>query len=107
MLCAICRRDARGFGFAPALIGVHAPNVKLCSMRCMDLARRLKGMIDPNKHEEAALAAAAQAGGVFVELTGKTDLVSWTAEEWARLVDVIVTEFQDVLRRAYADDPPL
>lgn len=63
-------------------------------------------MIDPNKHEEAALDAAAQAGGVYVELTGKTDLVAWTAEEWGCLVDVIVTEFQDVLRRAYADDPP-
>ena len=106
MLCAICRRDARGFGFVPALIGVDAPSVKLCSVRCMDLARRLKGMIDPNQHEAAALAAAAQAGGVFVELTGKTDLVRWSAEEWDRLIDVIVTEFQDVLRRAYADDPP-
>ena len=63
-------------------------------------------MIDPNKHEEAALEAAAQAGGVYVELTGKTDLVAWTSEEWGRLVDVIVTKFQDVLRRAYADDPP-
>lgn len=106
MLCAICRRDARGFGFTPALIGVDAPSAKLCSMRCMDLAQRLQGMIDPNKHEEAALAAAAQAGGVFVEVTGKTDLMSWTADEWNRLVDVIVTEFQDELRRAYADDPP-
>ena len=63
-------------------------------------------MIDPNEHEEKALAAAAQAGGAFVELTGKTDLVSWTAGEWCGLVEVIVTEFQDVLRRAYANEAP-
>ncbi len=75
-------------------------------MLCVNVTKRLKGMIDTNKHEEAALAAAAQAGGVFVELTGKTDLVTWTAEEWGRLVDVIVTEFQDTLRRAYSEDPP-
>lgn len=63
-------------------------------------------MIDPNRHEAEALAAAAQAGGVFVELTAKTDLLAWSVDEWDRLVDVIVTEFQDVLRRAYADDAP-
>ncbi len=107
MLCAICRRDARGFGFAPHLIRVAAPTVKLCSMRCMDIAARLKGMINPNKHEAAALDAASQAGGVYVELLSRTDLTTWSEQEWGRLVDVIVTEYQDTLRRAYADDPPI
>ncbi len=106
MLCAVCRRDARGFGFVAALIGVEAPAVKLCSMRCMDLARRLKGVIKPNQHEAAALEAAAQAGGARVEAIGRTDLATWSAEEWAALIDVIVTAFQDHLRAAYADDPP-
>jgi hypothetical protein len=107
MLCAICRRDARGFGFAPALIRVEGPSVKLCSRRCQDLVARWKGMIDPNKHETAALAAAAVTGGEYVEAIGKTDLATWTVPEWATLVDTIVTAFQDSLRAAYADDPPL
>jgi hypothetical protein len=106
MMCAICRRDARGYGFAPALIRIDAPPVKLCSRRCQYIAGRLSGMIDPNKHEINALSAASVSGGSFVEKTGKTDLASWTEQEWATLIDVVVTSFQDFLRQAYADDPP-
>ena len=106
MMCAICRRDARGFGFAPHLIRVRAPSVKLCSMRCQDIAARLKGMIDPNTHELNALAAAGNAGGAYIESLAKTDLAQFSAQEWATLVEVIVTAFQDHLRNAYADDPP-
>lgn len=63
-------------------------------------------MIDPNKHETDALLAANISGGAFVETIGKTDLAGWTEQEWAALIDVIVTSFQDFLRQAYADDPP-
>ena len=60
MMCAICRRDARGFGYAPALVRMDGPPRKLCSMRCMNITARLAGMIDPNKHEVNALAAASR-----------------------------------------------
>jgi hypothetical protein len=63
-------------------------------------------MIDPNKHENNALAKACLSGGSYVETIGKTDLASWTEQEWAALIDVVVTSFQDFLREAYADDPP-
>ena len=106
MMCAICRRDARGFSFEPRLIKVQAPPVKLCSRHCQDLTARLKGMIHPNIHEQNALIAASEKGGAYVESLGKTDLITWSPEEWATLVDVIVTAFQDFLRTAYADDPP-
>ena len=106
MICAICRRDARGYGFAPSFIRIEAPAVKLCSRRCQDITGKLSGMIDPNKHEINALLAASISGGAFVETIGKTDLTSWTEQEWAALIDVVVTSFQDFLRQAYADDPP-
>lgn len=63
-------------------------------------------MIDPNPHELNALAAASAEGGAYVESLGKTDLARFTAQEWATLIEVIVTAFQDHLREAYADDPP-
>ena len=63
-------------------------------------------MINPNIHETNSLAAASAQGGAFVESLERTDLATWTPEEWATLVDVIVTAFQDALRTAYADDPP-
>ena len=106
MMCAICRRDARGYGFAPSFIRIEAPAVKLCSRRCQDITGKLSGMIDPNKHEINALLAASISGGAFVETIGKTDLTGWTEQEWAALIDVVVTSFQDFLRQAYADDPP-
>ncbi len=106
MRCAICRRDARGFGFAPALVRMDGPLRKLCSMRCMHITARLKGMIDPNKHEVNALAAASSSGGEYIESIAKTDLTTFTQAEWSTLIDVLITAFQDHLRNAYADDPP-
>ncbi|RYU56296.1 hypothetical protein EWI61_14560 [Methylolobus aquaticus] len=106
MICAICRRDARGFGFEPRLIGVPAPAVKLCSRTCQNITTRLKGMINPNIHERSALLDASAAGGTYVESLGRTDLATWTPEEWATLIDVVITRFQDSLRTAYAEDPP-
>jgi len=78
MMCAICRRDARGYGFAPSFIRIDAPAVKLCSRRCQDITGKLSGMIDPNKHETDALLAASISGGAYVETIGKTDLSGWT-----------------------------
>lgn len=105
MMCAICRRDARGYGFAPRYLRFSAPDTKQCSRRCQNITARLNGMIDPNIHEENALAAAGASGGAYVEQIGKTDLVQWSEQEWAVLIDVVVTSFQDSLRQAYADDP--
>jgi hypothetical protein len=104
VICAVCRREARGFGFSPSLIRVKAPTVLLCSRQCQDIVARLKGMIDASEHERAALTAAGISGGEYVERTGRTDLTLWTAEEWSVLIDVIVTAYQDHLRAAHADD---
>ena len=62
-------------------------------------------MIDPNKHESQALSVACQRGGEYVESLGKTDLAAFTQEQWATLIEVVVTSFQDSLRTAYAADP--
>ena len=45
-------------------------------------------------------------GGEYVESLGKTDLATFTGEEWATLIEVAVTAFQDHLRTAYANEPP-
>ena len=106
MMCLICRRDARGFGFAPVRIRMGGSIRKLCSMRCMHITARLEGMIDPNKHEVNALATASRMGGEYIESIAKTDLAAFTEAEWSTLIDVLITAFQDHLRNAYSDDPP-
>lgn len=63
-------------------------------------------MIDPDKHEVQALAAASRLAGEYIESLAKTDLATFTGEEWATLIEVAVTAFQDTLREAYANDSP-
>ena len=63
-------------------------------------------MIDPKKHEVQALAAASRSAGEYIESLAKTDLATFTSEEWATLIEVAVTAFQDHLRTAYANEPP-
>lgn len=62
-------------------------------------------MIDPNEHEEAALRHAGAIGGEYVESLGRADLAQWSEKEWATLVDVVVTAFQEHLREAYMHQP--
>ena len=82
MMCAICRRDARGFGYAPALTRSEGPLRKLCSMRCMNITARLKGMIDPNKHEVNALGDEGwPLFGAWSAASGKNELKT-TAKSW-------------------------
>jgi hypothetical protein len=57
-------------------------------------------MIDKDDEERAALVDAGQEGGAFVESLGRTELAAWTPQEWATLVEVIVTAYQDALFRA-------
>ena len=106
MLCDVCRREARGFGYSPRLTRQSGRDLWLCSMRCLDIVTRLEGMIDPKEHEVVALRQASARAGEYVESLGRTDLARFTEQEWTTLIEVIVTAFQDHLRTAYAENPP-
>lgn len=54
-------------------------------------------MIDPDEHETAAIEAAGEFGGEYLESIGKTDLATMTVEEWLAFVEAIVTGYQDKL----------
>ena len=73
-------------------------------MACLDNLAKGKKMIDPDEHEQAALEFASQMGGEFVESLGKTDLAAFSAEDWATLVECIVTGYQDKLMEATSDN---
>jgi hypothetical protein len=62
-------------------------------------------MIDKDDDERAALKEAGQEGGAFVESLGRTELATWSPEEWATLVEVVVTAYQDTLGRLRDDIP--
>ena len=79
-LCAVCRREPRGFGWFDASYRVSDPRRdrsyrQLCSRRCQDICHRRRGMIDPTPNEIAAMQAGGQLAGEYLESIGKSDLV--------------------------------
>jgi hypothetical protein len=97
--CRACRlRTARGFGWFDPLVLTSLP-LPACSMRCMTILWRRRGMVDADEHETAAIAAASPMAGEYLESIGKTDLAMLTEAEWLTLLEVIITAYQDELAR--------
>jgi Family of unknown function (DUF6511) len=108
-ICAVCRRGTRGFGWFDARFAVGDPRRPaslrwLCSLACQDICHRRRGMIDPTRHERAAMDHAVAMAGEYIESLGRTDLMAWSREEFASLIEVIVTAFTDRLGEL-GDDP--
>ena len=45
-------------------------------------------MIDPTRHERAAMDHAVAMAGEHIESLGRTDLMTWSPDEFAALVEV-------------------
>ena len=107
--CSVCRRDTRGFGWFDVRFAIGDPRREaslrwLCSLACQAICHRRRGMIDPTRHERAAMDHAVAMAGEHIESLGRTDLMTWSAEEFDTLIEVIVTAFTDRLREL-GDDP--
>lgn len=109
--CAICFRKERGFGFSPHLIGYAAwPNQKFCSMRCLTfyaaLFKKGGGMVDLTDFERAAIQSCLQPLGECVaEIGMDKPLSSYSKEQVLTLIEVIVTAYQDAMRKGSAEVP--
>jgi len=112
LICAVCTRETRGFGWFDAGYRVGDPRRGasqrwFCSMTCQDICHGRRGMIDPTKHEIAAMQAASPVAGEYIESIGKTDMAAFTVEEWMTLIEVIVTAYGDQLRELTdSGEPP-
>ena len=65
----------------------------------MNALCRRWGVVDPDEHEVAAIAAASPMAGEYLESIGETDLAVLTEAEWLTLLEVIITAYQDELAR--------
>jgi hypothetical protein len=50
-------------------------------------------MIDPTPREQEAMKKAGQFAGEYIESLGRTDMMTWSVEEFLTLIDVIVGAF--------------
>ena len=105
MTCAICSRQARGFGvFDPRLKRSDPHRTtdrwQFCSMRCQDVFARLMErteglMIDPTEMELAAIRSALAPLGDYVASIGmERPLADYGKAEVLRLVEVVVDAYQ-------------
>jgi hypothetical protein len=102
-LCAVCRRGVRAFGWFDARFAFGDPRRMeslrwFCSFTCQGICHRRQGMIDPTRHERAAIDHAIAMAGEHIESLGRTDLMTWSPDEFASLIEGVVTAFTDRLR---------
>ncbi|MCS6920402.1 MAG: DUF6511 domain-containing protein [Elioraea sp.] len=111
LVCALCGRAAKGFGYTHQLRWGEFPSHRFCSMACCEaggaLAQRSAGMIDKTPMEAQAIKDARRPfAEVLVELGLMAPFHDRSAAEIDRLIEACVDGFQESMRRqAAALDP--
>ncbi len=100
MRCAVCFRQARGFGWCSPRESFSNRQV-FCSRRCQDAFSRIMDktrgeMIDKSEMEIAALSACLAPLGEYVGSIGmQRPLADYRKDEVLTLIEVVVTAYQD------------
>lgn len=113
VLCAVCRRRARGFGWFDRMRS-RPPRrwAWFCSITCQEFWARLAvraapAMVDLTEQERAALRAAMRAmAEVMAEIGWTTPLNSLSEQQVLTLAEVAVGAFQDAMRASVKPDVP-
>ena len=97
MRCRICLRPAwHWLWWHPARsLRVHW-TVPSCSPLCLGLWRERR-MVDPNEQEVAAMRAASDIAGQYIEAVGRTDMATWPEADWHGFVEAICSAYVDAL----------
>jgi hypothetical protein len=87
--------------------GEKPVRLQACSMGCMHIINREQGVIDPTRHEVAAMEEAGNVAGAYLERLGKTDMAAFSYEEWMGLIEATCTGFVDKMKALYdSGEPP-
>jgi len=109
-VCAICRRRAAGFGYAPRPQAI-SNTIWLCdSEYCHCAAKEFYAMSaqDFEEHELAAMLEGGRNAGGYLDEIGKTDLKLLSGEEWREFLSRLLTGYEHALRRKLINnEPPL
>ena len=111
LICALCGRAAKGFGYTHQLRWGEVPSHRFCSMACCEaggaLAQRSGGMIDKTPMEAQAIKDARRPfAEALVELGLMAPFRDRSAAEIDRLIEACIDGFQESMRRqAAALDP--
>jgi len=114
MICAVCLRADKGFGWWASHLKwrYKLPTLrKFCSKRCQDIyadIMKKEGhttMIDPTKYEKEAMQKAVRPLGEYVASIGMhRSLDNYTKEEVLTLIEVAVTAYHDHLQQSISEE---
>src|ERR671918_242042 len=110
--CAICRREARGFGYVHQLRHDLYPTYRFCSLPCLNagaaIAGRQAGMIDKTEMEQQAIKDARRPfAEALTELGLMEHFLDLSAEQIDQLIEATVDGFQQSMQcQALNDDVP-
>lgn len=104
VVCALCGREARGFGYCHQLQWDRHPYHRFCSMACLTagsaIALRNFGMIDKTDMEARAIFdARREFAEVLTEMGLMEALFDRKAEDIDRLIEACVDGFQASMQR--------
>jgi hypothetical protein len=54
-------------------------------------------MVDPNEQEAAAMRAAGDIAGQFIDAVGRTDMATWSEQDWQGFIEAICGAYVDAL----------
>jgi hypothetical protein len=110
--CAICGREARGFGYVHQLRPDLHPTFRFCSLRCLNagaaIAGRHGGVIDKTDMEQQAIKDARRPfAEALTELGLMKHFFNLNAEQIDQLIEAAVDAFQQSMQgEALNDDVP-
>lgn len=113
LVCPLCGREAKAFGYTHQLRSDLFPSYRFCSMECCNkggaLARRTGGMINKTSMEKQAIKEARRSfAEALVDLGLLASFYDRTSADIDRIIEACVDGFQASIRRqAYSLDNSL
>ncbi|MCO6415156.1 DUF6511 domain-containing protein [Siccirubricoccus sp. KC 17139] len=112
LVCGLCGREAKGFGYVHGLRFGEFQHYRFCSMACCKagsaLARRSNGLIDKTPMEARAIKDARRPlAEVLQELGLLGPFHNRSAAEIDRIIEACVDGFQASMQRQAAERDPL
>lgn len=104
LLCGLCYREGRGFGYRQPGAVSPVPHYRFCSKACLDagsaLAQRNRGMIDKTPLEARAIKEARRSlAETLTELGLMAPFHDRSADEIDRLIEACIDGFQAAMQR--------
>jgi len=104
MICDICSREARGFGYSSKLARTDGKSGVACGMKHLNIIKKVDGMINITNNEVEAALVGGKMGGQYLDELGKTNLAALSKAEWQQFLLCVIGGFTETVANSRAFD---